>query len=265
MKKMCVLLYLVLILLPGCGKPIQDTVSTAPADPVPTETEIPTTMEMTESTAPIQSHSALFLPDYTTQQIQDYFREVVLDVEYSDGTGDSSLVQKWTAPISYRIDGSPTEEDRAVLNMLFSQLNEITGFPGIYPARDNGVEQIRISFLEPDIFRNSYSMVVNGEDAFGATQFWYDTDTNEIFSARIGHRTDLDQRTRNSILLEEIINTLGISDSLLRPDSIVYQYSNENLTLSEVDWVILKLLYHPDIRCGMDAEQCNALIEKLYY
>lgn len=89
--------------------------------------------------------------------------------------------------------------------------------------------------------------------------------SNEIYSARIGYRTDLDQMTRNSILLEEIVNMLGISDTLLREDSITYQYSNENLALSDVDWILLKLLYHPEILCGMDARSCGEVIEELYY
>ena len=66
-------------------------------------------------------------------------------------------------------------------------------------------------------------------------------------------------------MLEEIVNTLGITDTELREDSIVYQYSNDNLCLSDVDWLILKLLYHPRIECGMDADQCEAVIRELYY
>ena len=55
------------------------------------------------------------------------------------------------------------------------------------------------------------------------------------------------------------------SDTVLRPDSIVYQYSNSNTALSEIDWLILTLLYHPEMRCGMDAESCEAVIRNLYY
>ena len=66
-------------------------------------------------------------------------------------------------------------------------------------------------------------------------------------------------------LLEEVVNMLGISDTVLREDSIVYQYSNDNMALSDVDWVTLKLLYSSDIKSGMDAESCKAVIQKLYY
>jgi hypothetical protein len=58
---------------------------------------------------------------------------------------------------------------------------------------------------------------------------------------------------------------LGITDTVLRPDSVVYQYSNENTALTDVDLVILKLLYDPAIRCGMDAEGCSDVIWGRYY
>lgn len=228
--------------------------------------EMETTEAAPETTAPTASlHSALYIPEYTPQQIMTYFEEVVLNMEYSDGTGDVTRVQKWIEPICYRFYGMPTDMDKAVLEALFAQLNEIPGFPGIYPAADADQENLSISFLEPDVFRDSFSAVVNGENAYGAAQFWYYTASNELHTARIGYRTDLDQSVRNSILIEEIINTLGISDTVLREDSIVYQYSDENTALSDVDWVIMKLLYDPAVQCGMDADSCGALIEKLYY
>lgn len=201
--------------------------------------------------------------DYSAEEIWKYFEEVVLNTEYSSGTGNAQLVQKWMSPIHYRFFGTPTEEDLAVLDGLFAQLNQIPGFPGIHEAAEGETEQLRISFLEPDVFRDSYSSVVDGEDANGAVEFWYYTDTNEIHSARIGYRTDIDQSLRNSILVEEIVNALGISDTVLREDSITYQYSDFNTVLSDVDWILLNLLYHPEIQCGMDAEACAAVVQQL--
>ena len=267
-------LMLIALLLSGCDFALledgtRDTQGTGNTESIGTDP----TQATTETTEPTQGetepadplHSALYLPDVTTQQMQTFFAEVVLNVEYSDGTGNASLVQKWTSPIYYQYYGAPTEEDRAVLEGLFAQLNQIPGFPGIYEAENPMMQNLSLNFLGSDAFRDSFSSVVNGEDAYGATQFWYYTATNQIYNARIGYRTDLDQRTRSSILIEEIINTLGITDTVLRTDSIVYQYSNDNLALSDVDWVILKLLYDPAIECGMAADRCAEIVEALYY
>jgi len=232
----------------------EDTdVDTIPAP----EDEIPEEIEPT--------HSSLYLPEYTPQQIIEYFEEIVLRMEYSDGEGNTALVQKWNIPICYRIYGSPTEEDLEVLEEFFVQLNEIPGFPGIYAASDDEAENLNISFLNEEDFYSVFSTFLNGAEAYGAVQFWYGTDTNDIYTANIGYRTDIDQITRTSILFEEIVNMLGTSDTELRTDSIVYQYSNDNLALSDVDWVILKLLYNPAIQCGMDYDSCSAVIQELYY
>lgn len=260
-KKLFAVLLLFLFLC-ACAK--EEPVPETAADTIAAPAE--TAQQVSAATAPtVPLHCEYYHPDYTARQIWTYFEEVILHVEYTNGTGDATLVQKWTQPIRFRFFGTPTQEDLAVLNALFAQLNRIHGFPGIREAAEGETEQLRISFLEPEVFRASYASVVGGEDAVGATEFWYDTDTNEIYSARIGYRTDLDQQTRNSILPEEIVNTLGISDTVLREDSITYQYSNDNLVLSDVDRILLALLYHPDIRCGMDAEDCAAVIGRLYY
>ena len=210
-------------------------------------------------------HTDLYIRDYTVEQVLEYFEEVVLNMEYTDGTGDVTVVQKWFAPIYYRINGNPTDEDMSVLNTLFSQLNEISGFPGIYPASDGELETLTIGFFDADDFNAAFSEMLNNEDAYGAAQFWYYTATNEIYTANIGYRTDIDQESRTSVLLEEIVNVLGLSDTVLRTDSIVYQYSNDNTALSDMDWLILKLLYSSKIKGGMDFNRCSEIIKELYY
>ena len=235
----------------------------SPTTAAPTENTTAATIEETTTTAP--THAALYLPEYTTQQILEYFEEVVLHLEYTDGTGNATLVQKWEQPIYYRVYGNPTQEDISVLTALFADLNEIPGFPGIYAAADDQPSNLMLNFLDHNDFNRNFQGFLNGENAYGATQFWYYTDTNEIHTADVGYRTDIAQNTRTSVLIEEIINTLGISDTVLRPDSIVYQYSNDNTALSDVDWLILKLLYDPEIQCGMDFDSCRMVIKKLYY
>jgi len=273
-KHLCILLALTLAILlsacnlmPPAGSHTLNTARPTDLTPAPTAPSETTASNPTEvPTQPTEPpHSPLYLAHCTQVQMQEYFNEVVLNMEYTDGTGNASLVQKWLTPLYYQFYGNPTVEDRAVLTALFAQLNAIPGFPGIYPAENEGQENLSLSFYDRATFNDVFSSVINGEDAYGATQFWYYTATNDIYTARIGYRTDIDQVTRSSILIEEIINTLGISDTVLRQDSIVYQYSNDNLTLSDVDWVILKVLYDPAIQCGMNATDCARIIQELYY
>lgn len=255
-------LILLVLFLWGCAaSPLEPAVPSVsvPQTSTPETTVPPATAPPT--TAPAES---LFPDGIALEDVITWFDEVVLHMEYSDGTGDASLVQKWRFPIRCRIYGDPTEEDLEVLEEFFTQLNEVPGFPGISFAADGDFENLSLCFYGPDQFREEFSAAVHGEEAWGAAQFWYYTDTNELYEARIGYRTDIPQLDRNSILLEEIVNCIGLTDTVLREDSIVHQYSNSNLELSTEDWLILKLLYHPDINCGMSAEECHAIIEELY-
>ena len=254
------LLMLLLVLsLCGCAAEPAAT-TTVPATTVPPVTVPETTVPETTVPPTTEAPNEFSLDGYSEEEIWTYFEEVVLHMEYSDGDGDPFRVQKWRSPIRCRIFGDPTEEDLAVLEDFFAELNTVPGFPGIGFAAEDEFSNLTLSFLSPEEFTEQFSEVVHGEDAVGATEFWYYTDTNELYDARIGYRTDLDQSERNSILLEEVVNTLGISDTELREDSIVYQYSNDNHSLSDMDWVILKLLYHPDMGCGMDSEECHSVL-----
>lgn len=274
-----------MLLCSACGFPYligSEPVSTVPSTEAPTTeaptteaptteaptTEAPTTAAPTETEPPETepSHSALYLPEYSVEDVITYFNEVVLTIEYNNGDGDPSLVQKWLSPMYYRIEGSPSEQDLAVLEDFVAQLNEVPGFPGMEEVTDwESLSNITVYFIDREPFEEIFSDVVHGDFANGAVEFWYYTDTNEIYSASVGICLDVEQEPRLSILPEEIVNMLGITDTVLREDSIVYQYSDENFTLSDMDWLILKLLYSPEIQCGMNAEECEAVIRELYY
>lgn len=257
MKKLICLILCLMLAITCCA--CQSVTATQP--PESQVTEPPTD----PPTDPPPAHSDLYLPEVSVEQMITYFNEVVLNMEYSTGNGDVSLVQKWTSPIHYKITGDPTDEDLEVLNGLFEQLNAIPGFPGFIPEEQGSAADLTLRFVDYNEFRLAFSQVIHGENADAAMQFWYYTDTNVIYSGQIGYRTDISQEIRNSVIIEEIVNILGLSDTVLRQDSIVYQYGSEVTVLSDIDLVILKILYNPAIKCSMNAEACQQIIEELYY
>jgi uncharacterized protein YcfL len=275
--KLLLLVLTVLLCLWGCrpdeqaGQESQTTVSSTDSSATKESTEATVTQESTEATAaqettlPAELHSSFYLEGFTAEQVVTSFSEVVLDAEYSNGEGNIHVVQKWTAPIRYMIHGQTTQKDREKLEELFVQLNAVEGFPGIEVAPSPIAANLTLNFYNRADFQTYFGRIVNYEDADGAVEYWYYNQTNQIYNATVGYRTDIDQYTRNSVLLEEVINGLGITDTKLREDSITYQGFSQTQALSEMDWLILRLLYHPDIKCGMNLEQCKAVIEKLYY
>lgn len=212
-----------------------------------------------------EKHSKFYLEKYSVEDVLKYFNEVVLDTEYTTGTGDITLVQRWDISICYQVVGDFTEDDIEILEGFFTELNKMEGFPEVYEATENDVPNLYIYFEGREAFNKRYSEFIQNEYADGVTRYWYYTDTNDIYEGTIGYCTDMEEEVRESVLLEEIVNCLGIGDSILREDSIVYQYGSSVTNLSEMDWLIIKLLYNPRIRCGMDVTQCEEVIRELYY
>lgn len=248
------LIVLSLLFLTGCA-PAQPEETTVPTT-LPLETEAAPTETIPSATQP--QEEKLTLPGVSVEDVIAWFNEVCLDAEMVH-SGDASLLQRWAEPIRYQIFGTPTAEDLAVLEGFVRWLNTIEGFPGMTETEEGG--NLRIHFVSEGEMGNIMGPGFSNMD--GAVTFWYDW--NEIYDAAICIRTDLSQTLRNSVILEEIYNGLGpIQDTALRPDSIIWADYSEPQSLTAVDELILKLLYHPDLHPGMDASQCETVIRELY-
>ena len=260
--------FLIAFLITGCTpRPAAPTEAPGSAEPLPVSTEAPTEPAAeppTEVPAEAETqppHSEFYIPDVSVEDVILYFNEVCLDAEYIHG-GDPSRLQKWISPITYSLQGSPTPEDLETLNDFAAWLNTLEGFPGIYQTQEPAEANLRIHFCSGDEMTDLMGDGFYGMD--GAVTFWYVDDV--IYDAIICYRTDLDQQLRHSVILEEIYNGLGpIQDTALRPDSIIYSEFSEPQALTATDELILRLLYHPDLKCGMDAAACGEVIRMLYH
>ena len=279
MKKYVPLLILLtlVLLLNACTVPqtnVTDSFDTAPAPNFQTtvETSADTTAYTkaatdtatpTETPAPTEpAHSDLFISYVSADEMMRYFNEVCLDAEFVN-SGDASLLQKWEYPIYYSINGDPTDADRQVLENLVQWLNTIEGFPGISEAEEASQANMAIYFCDQPELIDRMGDQYYGVD--GALTFWYDGQ-NVIYDCIICIRTDLDQEVRNSVILEEIYNALGpAQDTDLRTESIIYSGYSIPQGLHPIDRVILQLLYHPSLACGMTAAECEEMIRTLYY
>ena len=256
------LITLTLLLLCGCGAKQSTSETTVPVTVAPTTQPLPTetvTEPAPTETAPL--HSEFYIPDLDVEDVVAYFNEVCLAAEFTN-SGDPSKLQKWDEPIFFVLNGTFTDEDVETIMNFVNWLNTLEGFPGMEETQDPGQANLQI------FFRDNQGLVDLMGDNFyncdGGVTFWYVDD--RIYDAIICYSTEVSQTVRNSVILEEIYNGLGpVQDTDLRPDSIIYSGYSEPQELTEIDELILKLLYHPDMQCGMDAAQCEAVIRALYY
>ena len=235
---------------------------------MPPETTLPATTGTapTETTAPPvepkPTHSSYYISDLDTDTFLRYFSEVVLDAEFVN-SGDATLVQKWNSPIPYGVIGEPTQEDEAAMAAMEAFLNSIPGFPGMYRVENPYGASLQIYFVSQE--EMIHILGDHFYDSDGGVTIWWN-DYNEIYMGKICIRTDLDQITRNSVIKEEIYNSMGpVQDTDLRSDSLIYSGFSTPQDMTQVDRLIMTLLYHPQIRCGMTGNQCEEILRELYY
>lgn len=236
--------------------------TTPPTTAMPTEeTAEPTTTPTTQPVT-VPEHSPLYIPGVSIDDVIVYFNEVCLDAEFVN-SGDPTKLQKWEDPIWYQIVGEYKQTDKEVLDTFVSWLNTVEDFPGIQETKEPALANLRIHFYGQAEYLALMGDNFVGTD--GGVTFWYNG-ADEIYYAVIGYRADILQEIRNSVILEEIYNGLGpVNDTLLRSDSVIYSGFSQPQSLSAIDELILKLLYHPQMQCGMDAAACEAVIRQLYY
>jgi hypothetical protein len=206
-------------------------------------------------------HSKLYIPGVSVEDVILYFNEVAFGAEIINA-GDPYKIQKWREPIYYFLDGDLTEEDAATLLKFNNWLNTIEGFPGIYETKDVTKTNLNIYFCDKEMMLAIMGKEFNGMD--GAVNYWYTDDI--IDRATICYRTEIDQYVRNSVIIEEIYNGLGlIQDTSLRKDSIIYSEFSMPQELTKIDELLLRLLYSKELKPGMGAKECEEVIRQLYY
>lgn len=206
-------------------------------------------------------HSEFYNPNVSVDEVILYFNEIAFGAEYVNG-GNPHKLQKWNEPIYYIINGNYTDEDLVTLSNFTNWLNTIEGFPGIYETKDLEKANLKIYFCTQNTMLSIMGDNFNESD--GAVTFWYENDI--IYDAVICYRTDLNQYLRNSVIIEEIYNGLGlINDTTLRTDSIIYSEFSQPQELTEIDEILLKILYSKDLKNGMNADECKQVIRKIYY
>jgi hypothetical protein len=133
----------------------------------------------------------------------------------------------------------------------------------MHPVEEEFLADLQIHFCDYSEMLAIMGDQFEGTD--GCVTFWYNGD-NVIYDATICYMDSLEQQLRNSVILEEIYNGLGpVQDTWLRPDSLIYAGYSEPQSLTPIDELILKLLYHPDIKPGMTQPEAEAVIRQLYY
>lgn len=183
-----------------------------------------------------------------------YFEEVAFGPEFGGGPRE---IRKWTKDVRIVVHGDPTEEDLVTLHDVVADLNAI-------------IETILIDIVAVD---GNFDLHFAPEAEFAAIEpnyvpvnmgffwVWWDGDGNITDARVLVSTTGLTQAERNHIIREEVTQSFGLmSDSFAYDDSMFYQGWTETQEYSEIDELLIEMLYLPEVEPKMTVAEARMVI-----
>ena len=202
----------------------------------------------------------------------DEARQLALDclmtcgfsTEYaSDGTqGKASNLTRWKDSINIYVCGSPKQQDLAELDKFIMECaTHCPNMPNIRVVNSEKKANITLWYGPLKEMKDHSALYVEGN--WGFFSYWTDGEGN-ITRAEIAIASDVNtQASKNHLLREELVGAFGLSnDHFVFSDSILYGEWTTTPQLSDVDWLMLNMLYDRDLKPGMSAAQAREILEK---
>lgn len=203
-----------------------------------------------------QGHSTRatpWIPDAATLQ---EFEAVAFGGEFSRDRG-LQVIRKWVVDLRLSVAGRPTQTDLETLNRTILDLNGLIAPRRIRLARQDA--NVTIHFAPTADFRRIEPNYVSGNRGFFFV--WWNG-RHEITRSRILIATDgITQPERSHLIREELTQSLGLmNDTWSDPASTFYQGWTATATYTERDRALIRLLYDPRIRPGMNRRAVRTAI-----
>lgn len=185
--------------------------------------------------------------------------ECLMECGFSSEYGEGGFLTRWEEEIFIYAGGDATEEDMEKLDSFLMELSfRVPFMPPVERVEDPENANIRVMFVPLDEMADHAPDYVEGNWGFG-THYWM----NFVrYEGEVVICTDAtSQIQRNHLIMEELIAVLGMTnDHYSYEDSIIYQGWTEVQELSEIDWLMLNMMYHPSLEPGMTAEEAREVL-----
>ena len=208
------------------------------------------------------------LSEYDKELI-NYFNEVALNAEFDD---TSDRIIKWTEPMSlYIIKDGEFDTQISIIKNTISKINNLTKGEFKIQLVDNYLKSNAVFFLlEKDKVELLVPSFFEGieEESAGLTVIEYDSENYEIKYAKIFIDINEPLESQESIILEELTQSIGLmNDSEKYANSIFYQNkaldSINTMEYSKMDIDIIKMLYHPKMKPGLNFKKAEKVIKQI--
>lgn len=196
--------------------------------------------------------------------VVSYFKEIALGFEF--GTA-SQITRRWEGNMKVFVGGKPTPELLTELNRIIVEINVLTTTKFVIESvSDTTQSNFYIYFGSGDSFARKFP-AVSGYVAtnVGLFSIFWDS-SNELFRGYM--YVDIfraNQTEQKHLLREELTQSLGLGkDSYLYPESIFQQsFSTKTTEYAKIDRDLVRLLYHPKMRIGLDRNEVDAALQSI--
>lgn len=194
----------------------------------------------------------------------DYFKEIALGFEFGNA---SEITRRWSTNMKIFIGGTPTSELLTELNTIVSDINSLStsGF-SLEIVSDSLQSNYYIYFGSgssySEIFPSLSNLVESNWGLFNI--FW--NGSNELYTGYM--YVDIFRANSNEqkhLLREELTQSLGLAkDSFQYTESIFQQaFSTKVTEYAQIDEDLIRLLYHPQMRIGLNASQVDSRLRNI--
>ncbi len=184
------------------------------------------------------------------------------EYDASGSEGGASKLTRWEDTIKIYVSGSPSKQDLSELDEFIMECaTHCPNMPNIRIVSDASRANVSIWYGPLNQLKDHSEFYVEGN--WGFFSYWYGNN-HRMTRAEIVIATDVNtQDSKNHLLREELTGAFGLTnDHFVYSDSILFGEWTTTQEFSDVDWLMLNMLYDPDLTPGMSGREARAILEK---
>ena len=197
------------------------------------------------------------------ESIIEYFNEIALGFEFGSA---SEVTRKWTNDMKIFVGGAKTQPLMDELQLVMQEINALAtdGFSASV-VTDSLESNFYIFLGAGGDYAKKFPSVLNLVlSNWGLFNVYFDA-SNKIYGGIM--YVDIDRASNieeKHLLREELTQSLGLAkDSNRYPDSIFQAIWTSTTEYSNIDKDLVRLLYHPSMRIGLDRVQSAELVREI--
>lgn len=214
-----------------------------------------------------------YVPTTYEKKLISYFKEIALQSEYD---GNPEKIIKWEQPmVLFIFKEQEFKPQMSIIKKTIEEINRLVtdGFKIVITnnlSRSNSILYLCKKEKVAELDRFFYEILTKDidYDISGLAYSEFDTKTNVIDKSLIFINSEYTFEVQESTIREEITQSLGLAfDSKMYSNSVFYKDKfNQEIRIkeySQFDRDIIRLLYHPRMKPGLDSIGLEQVIKKI--